>query len=265
MSNGFETARAQELTRAIIESFESNAAAVICFSLQASVADIGELSSALSSEEIVRSDRFRVPAIGQRFVICRGRLRLILAALLEVPPSEIRFQMGVWGKPYLSRDHGLPLQFNVSHSASTACIAFAKDQLIGVDVEQIQNVANASVLAAEVLSAEEKINWEQLTPDRQKVALLHTWVGKESLLKGLGIGVAGHMKDIELGYQIGMEQTACVINEGIVRLAASDPLSGISTKARFQKWSMSCRETLPHHCLAIAQPSDRNDFTVHTW
>ena len=120
MSNGFETARAQELTRAIIESFESNAAAVICFSLQASVADIGELSSALSSEEIVRSDRFRVPAIGQRFVICRGRLRLILAALLEVPPSEIRFQMGVWGKPYLSRDHGLPLQFNVSHSASTA-------------------------------------------------------------------------------------------------------------------------------------------------
>ncbi len=265
MSNGFESARAQELTQAIVASFESNAAAVVCFSLQASLADIGELSSVLSSDEIARRDRFRVPGIGQRFVICRGRLRLMLAALLGVRPTEIRFQMGAWGKPYLSRDHGLPLQFNVSHSASVACIAFAKDHLIGVDLEQIQNIANASVLAAEVLSAQEKINWEQLTADRQRVALLKTWVGKESLLKGLGIGVAGHMKDIELGYQIGIEQASCVINEGIARLAASDPLSGISANARLEKWSISWSKMLPHHSLAIAQPSNKNNFTIHSW
>jgi hypothetical protein len=85
------------------------------------------------------------------------------------------------------------------------------------------------------------------------------------LLKGLGIGVAGHMKDIELGYQIGIEKTACVINEGIVRLAASDPLSGISTNARFEKWSISWNEAIPHHCLAIAQPSSKNNFTFLSW
>ncbi len=105
---------------------------------------IDEFSSLLSTEEMVRAERFRFLEHRQRFILSRGILRQILSQYLHQPAESISFTIGEQGKPYL-QDNPISLQFNLSHSADIAVYAFTLGNEIGVDIEKVDSEVNFAV------------------------------------------------------------------------------------------------------------------------
>ena len=61
---------------------------------------------------------------------CRGLLRRLLGAYLNVEPGEVRFATGPAGKPELEDLAHSRLHFNVTHSHGLALYAVAHDILV---------------------------------------------------------------------------------------------------------------------------------------
>ncbi len=67
----------------------------------------------------------------------RGVLRALLGRYLDADPPELRFALGVHGKPSLRGDAGRAsyLRFNLSHSGELVLVAVTAGREVGVDVE----------------------------------------------------------------------------------------------------------------------------------
>jgi phosphopantetheinyl transferase len=94
---------------------------------------------------------------------------------------------------------------------------------------------------------------------------LHTWVGKESLLKGLGVGIADHMANIELAYSCGDQRKIVDVGQRLADLAASDPQYRAAAKACGSHWSITWNELQSQHLLAVAQPRPNDRFAILHW
>src|SRR5260221_8205430 len=114
-------------------------------------ADVG---ATLSADEQERADRFHFDRDRWRFICGRGLLRTLLGAYLDVPPVDLAFSYGTYGKPTLSgRGEGL-LKFNVSHSHELALVAIG-DVEMGVDVEAVRPMAHSDDIASRFFSPRE--------------------------------------------------------------------------------------------------------------
>lgn len=124
----------------------------------------------------------------KRYVGVRGRLRTILAEILNEQPSKINIEKTGHGKPYLV-DHP-ELVFNLSHSAGVLVIAVGYNCQLGVDIENCKPRANLFALVDKCFSEEESIYWGNL-PEGQKISVFyHFWTRKEAFVKATGRGIA---------------------------------------------------------------------------
>src|SRR5260370_20709431 len=74
-----------------------------------------------TSDEKRRAAAFFFRKDRERFIACRGALRIILSRYLRTTPDQIRFHYGQYGKPALIEAVNIQgLRFNVSHSAQIA-------------------------------------------------------------------------------------------------------------------------------------------------
>ncbi len=163
--------------------------------LKASEAQLKRHAARLSPDELARANRFVLPEIRERFILCRSALREILGRILGRSPDSLVFRYEKWGKPQLQIALSQPLQFNVSHSADRALIAIAQ-QPIGVDVEVPHDRVNLRAIVSQILSPSEVANWERLKAWERNELTLPLWVCKEALLKGLGLGIAEGLRRI---------------------------------------------------------------------
>lgn len=166
-------------------------------SLDAPAARIASLERLLGPDELARADRFVTSELRRRFVICRGRLRELLAAAIETSPDEIEFRYERWGKPQLVNRANVPIHFNVSHSGDWALIALALSP-IGVDLEVPNDRINYKSIVRQVLSEQEQAAWDDLPAKQRDETIRQLWVCKESLLKGLGLGIAEGLRKTTL-------------------------------------------------------------------
>src|SRR5690554_2588984 len=100
-----------------------------------------DLASELSTEELVRAQRFVSKQDRDSFIAGRGDLRRILANYLSLSPKEIVIYATERGKPYIKADNA-PFYFNLSHSGPHAALGISRDYEIGVDIEQIRPVTD---------------------------------------------------------------------------------------------------------------------------
>ena len=126
-----------------------NGVEIVVERLIAGPATVRALAGVLSETERERADRFVFERDRRRFVVCRARLRELLAERLHCSPASVEIVYGAHGKPGL-RPHqeGTDLRFNVSHCDDLAVYGFSSGREIGVDVEAVRALSDAHDIAA---------------------------------------------------------------------------------------------------------------------
>jgi 4'-phosphopantetheinyl transferase len=144
------------------------------------------LEAVLSADERARAARFARPELGDRYVVGRAGLRLLLADQLDAEPERLRFVYGEHGKPALAGVEGLA--FNLSHSADLAIVGMVRNAEIGVDVEAIRRLRDRDRLARRTFTAAENAALQALPPDARDAGFFACWTRKEAVVKTTGIG-----------------------------------------------------------------------------
>jgi 4'-phosphopantetheinyl transferase len=158
-------------------------------SLDVGRAQIQDLRRTLSHDEIDKAGRFRFAKDRDRFVVGRGLLRVILGRYLNDRPQQIRFRYGSYGKPALAAQReGDRIHFNVSHSQDQVLYAFAQDRRVGIDLEYVRCLPEASDIVERYFSSRERSVFRALAPDARVEAFFRGWTCKEAYIKATGHG-----------------------------------------------------------------------------
>lgn len=162
---------------------------VVWFALDLAAARVEDLSRRLSSDETERAGRFLHERDRRRYVVCRARLREILAPHLGTDATGPRFAYGPQGKPALAVGDGR-LRFNLSRSHERGVVALRLDAHVGVDIERIQPVPEAMAIAERIFAAEEHRALRAVPPADFDAAFLGYWTRKEAVVKSTGLGLS---------------------------------------------------------------------------
>jgi len=147
---------------------------------------VTSLLALLDTDEHPRAARFKVEAARRQFVASHAFVRLALAKYLGIEPGDVRYQIGVNGKPELAGAGNV--RFNLSHTEGTAALAIARDRAVGIDVERVRDDVEIIELASHFFTKAEA-DWLRSQPvSEQASAFFSCWTAKEALLKGWGTG-----------------------------------------------------------------------------
>jgi 4'-phosphopantetheinyl transferase len=159
------------------------------------------LYSSLCEDERIRAQRFHFERDRNAFIAARGKLRAILGCYLDWEPAAIAFSYSSKGKPALIQETDSPsLEFNLSHSHSLALYSITRDRRIGIDLEFLRPLPNASALAQRFFSPQEYALLTSLPTDLQQIAFFKGWTRKEAYLKATGVGLSG-LQSVEVSLE----------------------------------------------------------------
>ena len=219
---------------------------VVRVELKADDATLDRLKSLLSSDEVARADRFKVPQPRRHFIVCRGVLRQLLGSCLNCDPMKVEFEYGPHGKPALRQSSTQPqqIEFSVSHSADQALIAITVDRLIGVDIERMDPTVRILKLAQRFFSPREAAELVNLPETDQLAGFYRGWTCKESYLKATGFGLS------------------FPLNKFSVSLNPRQPPSLIEVvdqPTELTRWRLLPLDPLPNFCAAIMFAAQSNE------
>lgn len=148
-----------------------------------------KLQASLSSAELERLRRYRLPEDADRFLLGRGLMRAWLAQLLGCGAAELPFISLGHGKPAVA---GAP-PFNVSHSGDLILLGLHADRAVGVDLERDRAGLDWAPIARRYLGEATVLQLQRDHADerRQRQAFLLLWCGLEARLKADGRGLSG--------------------------------------------------------------------------
>lgn len=200
--------------------------------LQADTAEYQDYWWLLSEPERQAARRLVRVQHRRRYVVCHGKVRVLLGQRLGLAPERVSFARLDFGKPVLVDAAGrpLPLQFNLSHSGNWMALAAGRCEL-GIDIEAWDPRHDLELLATECLAATEWAYWRMLPADLRMPAFYRFWTAKESLAKAVGSGIGIGLADIvtQMEGQPGfVSLPACCGNASDWRLRALCLPSGIS-------------------------------------
>ena len=158
-----------------------------------------KFADTLLASEIQRANRLRHAQERDRFVAGRGILRSLLGNYLKRDARDISILNDSNGKPRIEGD----LEFNVSHSGDTALFVFSKARRLGVDIEVVRGIPDASKIVEWFFSREEFENFCALPESERTLAFFRSWTRKEAYLKALGTGLSHSLKSVPLEFSNG--------------------------------------------------------------
>jgi 4'-phosphopantetheinyl transferase len=168
----------------------SAAVEIASLPLDVDPASVRALTDLLSTDETERASRFVFERDRRRFIVARASLRQLLAARLGVRPQAVEFSYGLRGKPALApRFSASDLRFNLSHSGSLAVVALADGCELGVDVEEVRALPDATDVAARFFSRRENEAYLALEARDRPQGFFNCWTRKEAFIKALGDGL----------------------------------------------------------------------------
>ena len=138
----------------------------------------------LSPDERARAKRFVFDRHRENFELSQGALRILLSKYINLAPQKITFSLGARGKPAVAG-----LGFNKSHSAQLALFAIGTGGEIGVDVEALRELPDASSISERYFCPSEAHELLSLTnPAARQAAFFRCWTRKEAYMKATGDG-----------------------------------------------------------------------------
>jgi 4'-phosphopantetheinyl transferase len=145
----------------------------------------------LSADEQARAARFHFSRDRQSYTATRALLRTILANYLTSDPAGLLLRYSEKEKPLLDPVHaGGKLEFNVSHSGTTALLAFAWERAVGVDVEKIRQDFDSEAIARRFFSGHEQRQLAALSSSEKYEGFFRCWTRKEAFIKATGEGLS---------------------------------------------------------------------------
>ncbi|HEX9727594.1 MAG TPA: 4'-phosphopantetheinyl transferase superfamily protein [Gemmatimonadales bacterium] len=206
-------------------------------SLEAPADRIAQIASTLSAEEQARIARFRFQRERRRYTVRRATLRMLLGTFLDTPPRTIRFAYGAHGKPSIATPaSGARLRFNLSDADDLALYAFTLDRELGVDIEGVRAMPDASDIAERFFSAAEYAVFQSVPTAKQPDAFFNCWTRKEAFVKAIGDGLTCPLDCFEVSLLPG---------EPAVMLRMRDDDGGAS------RWTFWHLEPLPGYVGAV--------------
>lgn len=181
----------------------------------------------LDAAEQARAGKFKNELLRNRYVEVHGRLRKLLAQILNEAPEKICIKIAEHGKPYLADTP--ELGFNLSHSANAMAVAVGWNCRVGVDVEHCKPRSGLAGLVDKCFAKEEIAYWNRLSETQKVLEFYRFWTRKEALVKATGGGIA-----------LGLNQ--CVINP--------------ENQTGFLKVPDNCGQASTWHALDIAVGED---------
>jgi 4'-phosphopantetheinyl transferase len=155
----------------------------------------------------------------------------LLGRYLQIPPDQIQFEYGPYGKPSLV---GEPVEFNLSQSQGLALYGFSRRQAIGIDVEWLRPVPQLLQIAKRYFSTQDYATLKMLESDQQIRQFFYYWTRKEAHLKAIGTGLSqakpAANKGSDLDPAEGWQAELLVPDAGAIATLV----------AQGQDWSLSC-------------------------
>ena len=165
---------------------------------------IASCSKLLAPDEAQRAERFRFERDQRRFTVARGSLRAILATYVNLDPARLSFAYSSRGKPTLAElDASNSLHFNLTHSDELAVLAITRACPLGIDVEHIRPLNDASGIADRFFSARESQGLAALPVTEKPAAFFNLWTRKEAWLKATGDGISESLDKVEVSFLAG--------------------------------------------------------------
>jgi phosphopantetheinyl transferase len=149
-----------------------------------------QLQASLDDGECAALQRLQSEKERQRQAAIRGVLRQLLGALLRLPAGEVSIRRREGRPPELAAAHAAScLRFSTSRVGALGAIALAQGSRLGVDIEPCDSRRHPVTLAGDVLTPAELEMFARVPDDQRSRWLMHAWVCKEALLKGVGTGL----------------------------------------------------------------------------
>jgi 4'-phosphopantetheinyl transferase len=146
----------------------------------------------LSPAERARAAAFHFAVDRHRYVASHAMLRQVLAGylaggLVSGPrAAQLEFVTGSSGKPGLADG---TLQFNLSHSGSLALLAVARDQAVGIDLEQRVEMPDLALLEKRMFTPAALQRQQNLPPAARLDGFYRRWTELEAIGKCRGTGL----------------------------------------------------------------------------
>ncbi len=260
--------KASEQSNKILQSLSAPALGTVLVVVSSLVAEGDEREAferCLSKDEIARQQRFLPPDVQRRFGVCRGRLRHLIGAMLDIPPAHIHFDYNSTGKPRLAGKHRSTLEFNVSHSGDWAMFGFGQSSPVGVDTELFQRRTNFEALAPQVLSNQEREELQTLPAAERNLAIMRAWVAKEALLKAIGVGIGFGLHSV--AFPIPMPTVCAPLKIDPMLLAKMDDDANCRMNSWIDigMWRVHQLDALPEGYSAIACAASINQVVVNRY
>lgn len=187
--------------------------------LALSFKEIQFLKQYLSSDEIIRSDRFKFDLHRHRYIVSRAVLRIILGKYLKLEPSKLKFQYNSKGKPQINPDQNqIQLQFNHSHSEDISLYGITTKYPIGIDIEYRRSIADLEQIAYRFFTPRECQLLAKFPPSEKINIFFQLWTGKEAYLKCTGEGIAGGLDKFEIRFNHNQSIGLSGINDNLSQI-----------------------------------------------
>jgi 4'-phosphopantetheinyl transferase len=145
----------------------------------------------LSCDERDRAARYISRQDGNRYIVRRGVLRLLLGRYADIEPDLLTINYNEKGKPVLADEcNDTEVSFNLSHSAGLAVYAFTRNRETGIDIEKIRDIPDMEKIFNRVSSPKEKDVFSSLPENKRKEAFFSYWTRKEAFVKAVGDGLS---------------------------------------------------------------------------
>ncbi len=171
----------------------------------------------LSATERTKASRFVFARHRQFYLSAHCQLRAVLAAHTSIPPERLVFDEGPHGKPYLRNPNRCA--FNLSHCEGIGAVLIAAQGEIGIDVEVLHSVADASTLAQRHFSAVEQDALAATDSASRDLAFLAGWTRKEACLKAIGSGLSIAPDTFSVGLRHDAHRTRIDTPQGVAEVS----------------------------------------------
>ncbi|WP_040281918.1 4'-phosphopantetheinyl transferase family protein [Psychroserpens damuponensis] len=152
---------------------------------------VPELKLFLNTSEMQRAQKYHFDKDRNQFIICRSLLKFILAKYLKCDVSEIKIEIHINKKPYISSNKNI--YFNLSHSKDFAIIALNNSD-VGIDIEYLSKDLEFLEMMPSIYSDIE-IKTVLNAPNKTH-AFYNFWTRKESIVKATGQGISDYLPQI---------------------------------------------------------------------
>lgn len=142
-------------------------------------------TSVLDKETHRKAGWFKFKRNQNKYIICHGILRLLLADYLKLNTSEFSIAKHKKGKPFIAEN---PVFFNMSDSGDLCVYAFTRTGEVGIDIEEERELPDLDELIAKNLTNRE-MEFIEKFPNQRSTYFFRFWTMKEAYLKAIGEGM----------------------------------------------------------------------------